>query len=245
MLQLPPLLLLAVTGQASNRATDGARNAVGDARAIVGELALGLLSLALLVLALAFLLQALGADETADSFLGGPDGLVPAAGLAVWVVRCDTRPGDGDAADGGAGVRGRVLGVGLGLLLVGFALKMRSVERLMHVVGRGGGYLVRRVAGDGANDRLGRARGLDVLNQYQYKTGSPHGISINRLPSRCSSEEWTCSCQTSWWWCVGLVGLLGRRESVCSSCACVCVCAGKTCTEWKGDCCLMQEPAVK
>lgn len=143
MLRLIVLLGLLVAHGPRHRTTHSSLSAIRDTATQVAQLALRLARLALLVLLAALLLQAFGAGEVAHGFFGGAEGLVPAAGLAVRVVLGDAGAAEGDAADGGAGVGGRVFGVGFALLV-------------------GGLLLVGCVACDGAESGLGGAGGLWV-----------------------------------------------------------------------------------
>lgn len=63
--------------QACDSTANGAADTILQALAKIRHLTLRLLGLALLVLADTLLLQALGADETADSLFGGTGILVP------------------------------------------------------------------------------------------------------------------------------------------------------------------------
>jgi hypothetical protein len=90
MLPLRLGLLCIIASQSCDRATNCASDTVGNSLAQVVYLPRGLLFLALLVLTSAVLLEALGANETTDSFLCGTDVLVPGAVCAVRVVFCDT-----------------------------------------------------------------------------------------------------------------------------------------------------------
>lgn len=125
VLQLPPLLLGIIASQAGHSAANSAADAVGDTLTEVRDLTLSLLALALSILALTLLLQTLGTNKAAERLLGGADGLVPRASLAVGVVGGDAGGREAHAADGGTGVREVVFGIGLGLLLIGLLLGKR------------------------------------------------------------------------------------------------------------------------
>ncbi|KAH0358278.1 hypothetical protein KCU83_g402, partial [Aureobasidium melanogenum] len=124
-----------IASNASNSTTDGARNTVGDTRTQVVELALGLLLLALLVLLSTLLFQGLVAHEVAESLLAGAQ--------------------DAVATDVGPGVRGVVLEIGFGLLVLASGLslceRLGAQSRLSGARGRvdvrleSGGVLVRHV----------------------------------------------------------------------------------------------------
>lgn len=109
-LRLRPLRI--VPRQPRDRTADRAANPIMNALAQIINLARSLLALTLLVLLNALLLQALGANEAADSFFCGADVLVPRACGAVRVVLCDAaRARDGVGAGFGGGVGEVVFGV--------------------------------------------------------------------------------------------------------------------------------------
>ena len=85
-------------------------------------MALGLLLLALCVLLGTLLLQRLVADEVAEGLFARTQSLVPRAGATVGIVLGDTRGRDAVAADVGACVRGVVLDIGFGLLVLASGL---------------------------------------------------------------------------------------------------------------------------
>lgn len=117
------LLALAIAHQPLERALRAALDPLADPAAVVLQLALRLLAPALRVLLPALLLQPLGAEQPAEAFLGGPDGLVVAALGAGRVVGRDAAlRGGGERAHFADGV-GELFFVGgvafgvLGLLL--------------------------------------------------------------------------------------------------------------------------------
>lgn len=120
-------LVSLVASDAGDGTTDGTRDAVGNTGAEIVELSLGLLLLALGVLLNTLLLQRLVADEVAKGLLARADGLVPGTLAAVRIVLGDARGGDAVAADVGTGVRGIVLDLGFGLLVLASILKYVSL----------------------------------------------------------------------------------------------------------------------
>lgn len=119
-------LLRVIAREAGYRSTNGASNTVMNSLAEVRELSLSFLALALLVLANALLLEALGAYESTDGFLGRAYSLVPGARAAVGVVFGEATGGSSSEGAGfGSRVREVVFSVGRDLLVLGLLLSWR------------------------------------------------------------------------------------------------------------------------
>lgn len=117
------LLTLSIPRQPLDRALHAALRPLSDPAPVILQLTLGLLALAFRILPLAFFLEPFGAEQAAEAFLGGPDGLIVAALGAGWVVGGDTAlRGDGEWTEFADGVGEVFFGRRLGFGIVGLVL---------------------------------------------------------------------------------------------------------------------------
>ena len=168
MLLLRLTLRLPIARHTRHRPAYSTLHTIRHPLAQITQLSLRLLRLTLCILLLACLLEILVADQAAESFFGAADCLVPAAGLAVWVVGCDSGGGDRDAADAGAGFGEVVFSCCFGFLVFGC-------------------LFVGGVAGEAADGGLDCAACLRIWMLVDVVKEAVGGVRVRLLPSRCTT----------------------------------------------------------